>query len=201
MEYIDFHTHRETAEGVVTPRSFAIHPWDADKEKATTFDEFRSKYKAQFAEAEIIGECGLDKACNADWDRQQQLFHWHIAIASEQRKPMVIHCVRAYNELMALRRDNNGGIWVVHGFTGTLQLAQQLHRHGIITSFGAAILDPRRVKVRETLRLLPHPFLLETDDNPCGIETIYNEAAQIRKTSINQLAETIKKTYDTLLNG
>lgn len=201
MEYIDFHTHRETAEGVVTPRSFAIHPWDADKEKATTFDEFRSKYKAQFAEAEIIGECGLDKACNADWDRQQQLFHWHIAIASEQRKPMVIHCVRAYNELMELRRHYPGNIWVVHGFTGSLQLADQLNKTNIWISFGAAILDPRRAKVRQTLALLPHPFLLETDDNPCGIETIYNEAAQIRKTSINQLAETINHTYDTLLNG
>lgn len=201
MELIDFHTHRETAEGVVTPRSFAIHPWDAEKEKASGIDEFRAKYRSRFDDAQLIGECGLDKACSVGWQRQQQLFLWHIAIAEEQQKPMVIHCVRAFNELSALRRQHPQGTWVVHGFTGSLQLADQLFRQGILVSFGAALLDPRRTKVRECLKDTPHPFLLETDDSPCGIEAVYRAAAEIRKTTPDLLASTIKKTYMTLFNN
>lgn len=201
MEFIDFHTHRETAEGVITPRSFAIHPWDAKKEEAASLDEFRSKYLTRFADAQIVGECGLDKACNVNWQRQQQLFLWHITIAQELQKPMVIHCVRAFNEIVALRRQHSQGIWVVHGFVGSLQLADQLFRQGILVSFGAALLDPRREKVRSTLALLPHPFLLETDDSPCGIDAVYRTAAEIRKTTTDTLASTIKQTYVTLFDN
>jgi len=199
MELIDFHTHRETAEGVVTPRSFGIHPWRAGDEKSHSFEEFKSNYATRFEEAEIIGECGLDKACTTDWLSQRRLFEWQIRIADELAKPMVIHCVRAFNELLELRRNHKGHPWVVHGFTGSTQLAQQLFRAGILVSYGAALLDERRNKVRECLRNNPYPFLLETDDSPCGIEAVYKAAATIRKCTLQELGDTIKENYTSLM--
>lgn len=199
MEFIDFHTHRETAEGVVTPRSFGIHPCRADAVEAGTFDTFRASCESRFAEAEIIGECGLDKVCAVPMDVQERVFRWQIDIAAGLRKPMVIHCVRAFNELMALRRQNGSGIWVVHGFTGSRQLAQQLAQAGIWVSYGAALLDERRAKVRESLSANDGPFLLETDDSPCGIEAVYRAAAEIRKTTVDELASTIKRNYSALV--
>lgn len=199
MEFIDFHTHRETAEGVVTPRSFGIHPWRADTVEASDFDAFRASCGSRFAEAEIIGECGLDKVCAVPMDVQERVFRWQIDIAAGLRKPMVVHCVRAFNELMALRRQNGSGIWVVHGFTGSQQLARQLVQAGIWVSYGAALLDERRAKVRESLSANDGPFLLETDDSPCGIEAVYRAAAEIRKTTVDELASTIKRNYSALV--
>ncbi len=201
MEFIDFHTHRETAEGVVTPRSFGIHPWYAEKENTATFEEFAYNHRDDFAAAQIIGECGLDKASATPFDIQMRLFQWQIRIAQKLDKPMVIHCVRAFNELLQMRRSNNGGIWVVHGFIGNVQMANQLFRAGIWVSFGYALLDCRRTKVRDCLTAHPYPFLLETDDSDCGIETVYHTAAEIKKIDIEALGRTIKQNYEALLTN
>ena len=201
IEYIDFHTHRPTAEGVITPRSFGIHPWDCENEEAQSYQEFKAKYHDNFADTDIIGECGLDKCSKARWERQREVFDWHIRMSMELRKPMVIHCVRAFNELMELRRQNRGNTWVVHGFTGSPQMAEQLFRSGIWVSFGAAILDERRSKARECLGDIRSPFMLETDDSTCGIEAVYNAAADIRKTTLAELCHTIKESYLALFGG
>ena len=199
MEYINFHTHRETAEGVVTPRSFGIHPWHADQETSSDFDTFARKYDADFDAALLVGECGLDKACRSSWQRQLTLFEWQAAVAQQKGKPMVIHCVHAFNDLVALRRRYRQGLWVVHGFTGTPQLAAQLFKMDVWTSWGAALLDERRPKVREHFRDNPYPFLLETDDSPCPIDDIYAVAADLKKTTLPNLADTIKEYYTSLL--
>lgn len=200
MDFIDFHTHLPTAEGVISPRSFGIHPWDAEKEDADSYAHFVTKYEHTFRAAELVGECGLDKACAATWERQMQLFEWQLRLAEEMGKPVVVHCVRAFNELVALRRQYKRLAMAVHGFVGSSEMADQLAREGIVLSFGAAILDPRRTKVRETLARLPHPFLLETDTCDCGIEAVYQTAAEIRTTTTSALADTIKKTYTTFMS-
>ena len=199
MVYIDFHTHLPTAEGVISPRSFGIHPWNAGEEPSATFEEFERRHHEEFENADIIGECGLDKACNTPWDDQLRLFEWQLHIAREMDKPVVVHCVRAYNELILLSRRFGQVSLAVHGFSGNTTLAEQLTREGITLSFGASLLDPARHKVHETLRTLSCPFLLETDTSDRGIATIYAAAAEIRKTSVDELGETIKTAYETLM--
>lgn len=202
MLLIDFHTHRETAEGVITPRSFGIHPWKAGR-CPQDYQEFLNAYSEQCLDAEIIGECGLDKACNVDWRLQTAIFRWQVEIAAENHKPMVIHCVRAANEVMEMRckvSSLHSGLppWVIHGFIGNPQQAEQLFRAGIWVSFGAAILDYRREKVRNCLSTINTPFFLETDDADCGIAEIYEAAAEIRKCSLEKLSDTIKDNYTSL---
>ena len=201
MEYIDFHTHRKTSEGVITPRSFGIHPWDADKETAVDKEQLFAKYADKFKLAEVIGECGLDKLCKVSMTKQYDIFVWQLQIASQQRKPVVVHCVRAFNELMTLRKEYNSPTpWVVHGFTGSVQLAMQLYKLGIWVSYGSALTMPQRDKVRQSLRNNPHPFLLETDDSDCGIEAVYHAAAKTKEITIEVLSDTIKENYTALFS-
>lgn len=205
IEYIDFHTHKPTAEGVITPRSFGIHPWECESEGAKSYEEFAKKYRDAFTHADIIGECGLDKCCKTDWERQREVFEWQTKMAEELRKPMVIHCVRAYNEVMDIRlktikKDKAAPQWVVHGFGGGMQMAEQLWKAGILVSFGAALTDNKREKVRNTLRDIELPFMLETDTSQIGIEEIYAEAAKIKNIDIEVLSNTIKENYLSLYN-
>lgn len=186
MPFLDFHTHRPTAEGVFTPRCFGIHPWEAADKQSMLYNQ--SSYQ-QFSEAEIIGECGLDKCCKTPWNQQMEVFVHQIEIAEQLRKPLVIHCVRAFNELTDLRKSHKQTPWVVHGFTGPTEIYSQLLKADIEVSFGAAILDKRRTKVRETLsKANPDRIFLETDDSGADIREIYHTASEI--LGIESLEET-----------
>lgn len=113
---------------------------------------------------------------------------------------MVIHCVRAFNELIALRKKHTATPWVVHGFTGSVQLYRQLLDHGIEVSFGAAILDQRRKKVRETLATSnPENIFLETDDSGADISEIYSAAAGLLNIELSRLQDIIGTHYHNIL--
>lgn len=200
MQLFDFHTHRRTAEGVITPRSFGIHPWHAGEEPATSPDMLLANYGSEFKDAEIIGECGLDKL-HENLSRQQQVFEWQLIIAERMQKAVVVHCVRCFNELTCLRKRYNATPWVVHGFTGSLQLAHQLEHAGIGISFGAALLDGNKAKVKETFRNYDGPFLLETDTAECGIEVIYHAAAQLKGIGVTMLSDMVATNYNKLINN
>jgi len=191
---IDFHTHKPTAEGVVTPRCFGIHPWEA-------MEEFQvSSFMVQAEKVQTIGECGLDKCCNTPWERQMEVFVRQIEIAEQLGKPLVIHCVKAFNELMELRKTHKQTPWVVHGFTGSTELYNQLLKADIEVSFGAAILDKRREKVRETLSKADlNRIFLETDDSGADIADIYHEASSICGCDLSELQTTIKDHYNALM--
>ena len=154
-----------------------------------------------FKDADWIGECGLDKVCNVPWERQMAVFRWQLSLAEKLKKPVVVHCVRAYNDLIDLRKLFYSTPWVVHGFQGSLQLAHQLYRAGIAVSFGAALLDPHRVKLHEMFRQLDLPYLLETDDSSCGIEAVYQAAAVIKNSSISAIATSVSATYLSLISS
>ena len=111
---------------------------------------------------------------------------------------MVIHCVRAFNELLELRKRHKDRIWVVHGYTGNVQLAGQLFRAGIWVSYGAALLNPKRQNVRNYLKDTTYPFMLETDDSETGIEAVYRAAAETLGVDIEKLSDTIKQNYKAL---
>lgn len=196
MLLLDFHTHKPTAEGVFTPRCFGIHPWNCSEAALSRL----SLLRPQFDEAEIIGECGIDKCCDSPWEIQMELFVRQIELAEQLHKPMVIHCVRAFNELTELRRSHRATPWVVHGFTGSSELYSQLLKLDIEVSFGAAILDPRRTKVHETLAAAdPDRIFLETDDSDADIHEIYRTAKLI--SGNDYLEEIILQHWVRLAGG
>ena len=148
----------------------------------------------------MIGECGLDRCCDTPWQLQMEAFEWQIAMAERLRKPLVVHCVRAFNDLLALRKHYSATPWVVHGFTGSAELYGQLLDHRIEVSFGAAILDPRRKKVRDTLASAnPMNIFLETDDSGANIAEVYSVAAEMLHCDEKQLRKAISNHYHTLL--
>ena len=149
----------------------------------------------------MIGECGLDRCCDTPWQLQLEAFEWQIVLAERLRKPLVVHCVRAFNDLLALRKRYSATPWVVHGFTGSAELYGQMLDHGIEASFGAAILDPRRKKVRDTLASAnPLNIFLETDDSGANIAEVYASAARQLKIEESRLRNIIHCHYNRLLS-
>ena len=122
MKYIDFHTHRVPTEteviAVVDGRdTWGVHPWRADE--AFDVPDLREKL--------AIGECGLDAACGVSMDKQLEVFKGQIELSEREEKPLIIHCVKAIDGLLRLRRDLHPKMpWMFHGFRGKPQQLRSL---------------------------------------------------------------------------
>lgn len=114
--------------------SVGIHPWNADKADAETWE----RMKVMLADPRVIavGEAGLDRLRGPGEDVQEAVFLRQADIASSAGLPLVIHCVRAFDRLLKLRK-NYTGQWIVHGFRGKPATARQLLAAGLDLSFGS----------------------------------------------------------------
>lgn len=199
---IDIHTHKlpaEAGQAIVScqPHMFAplqdewysvgVHPWYADECEWQT-DSFRCSFEEMVSHPRVlaVGEAGIDHLSRVSLDCQTDIFRYQAGVAEAVCKPLVIHAVKAQAELIQLKRELKPRVpWIIHGFRGKVQLAQDLVRHGLYLSFGARYQE-------ETLRQIPLDRLfLETDESEVSIASLYEEAARLRGLSCSELREAV----------
>lgn len=203
--FIDLHTHQPRPSkpgsrsvlnimaGKMLPEdqkilcSYGIHPWQI---KAGDTDKLIEKMKQEVIKHQVIaiGEAGLDKLIETPIEDQEAVFELQIEIAIKHRKPLIIHCVKAYSELLAMRKKHPSGVWIVHGFDGRAELAKQLMDKAIKISIGSAMVKPNH-KISQVLPFIsPEHLFLETDEQTdFSIEEIYQQAAKILKIDLEDL--------------
>ena len=186
MCYIDFHTHqipdRQDVVAVVDGRdTWGLHPWRADERFVVP--DLSGKL--------AIGECGLDGLRGPAMERQEEVFVRQIRLSEELGKPLIIHCVKALERLLALRKElKPKQSWMLHGFRGKPQHLRSRLDAGLFVSFG-----PQHNE--ESLRLCPADrLLLETDDDTSKpIDRIYYNVALERGLELTSLVETMAENY------
>lgn len=186
--YIDIHTHNPR-EDVLSLTMAGIHPWLADK----------GYELPDLAQCDIVGETGLDYACGVDREAQKRLFIEHLKGAADIDKPIVLHVVRAVEDVLNILKDYDTIRGVIfHGFIGSWQQAERCIQRGYYLSFGARSLQSP--KTREVIAKMPQNLLFcETDDNAdITIEEIYRSVAEIRNTTAEELLKTIEENYKNL---
>lgn len=185
----DFHTHNpETADGVSSIRSFSIHemaslpslpprfsvgvhPWHLGL-APSGWERLLARY-ASMPQCVMIGEAGLDKCVDVPFESQLECFRAQAALAEQVGKPMVLHVVRAYNEMIRLRKELQPlQTWHIHGFGQSAQMAVECLKSGFGLSFGPRLLTHPKIQeaylsayryVRECGS--PQLLHLETDDD------------------------------------
>ena len=211
-KYIDIHTHRkENSENVFSLHNISleesehqgakarhyfsagIHPWYID----STVEEKIKALKQIASDPSIlaIGETGLDKLCNVDFNLQKEIFNDQILIAKEVKKPLIIHCVKAYNEIQQMLREAQTNIPVIfHGFRGKPQLAKELIKAGFYLSFGIFF-------NRESLEITPlDRIFLETDDKDLEIKELYKLVVEEKGISVEELTEKAGENFERCFN-
>ena len=171
--------------------SIGIHPWHADKNKTKSLiDELHPKARQAFA----VGECGLDKMSSTDFDKQISVFRQQIELSESLKKPLIIHSVKTYPEIISLHKEYKPSQdWIVHGFTGNIQIMDELVNHGIFISFGELLMKAIK-KTEEVFFTTPlDKLFLETDESVYDILDIYKQAARIKNISIENLSNQIEK--------
>ena len=184
---VDIHTHNPR-EGVLSPSMAGIHPWDAEHDLLMP----------DFSGCDIVGETGLDYCSEANKEAQQELFLRHLDIAEKLQKPVVLHVVKSFEDVMlALRKRSIQGV-VFHGFIGSKEQATRATNYGYYLSFGDRSL--RSPRTRDVIATMPIENLFcETDDcDNISIEEIYAEVAKLRGITTEELATQIEKNYKRL---
>jgi len=147
--------------------ALGVHP-----QYAHEWDQYRAKQLRQLLgqpRVVAVGEAGLDAKVNADMDGQrwqQHVLEEQIELAVEMKKPLILHCYKRYDVLMRMLQQEVrcivGG--VVHGYSGSSELALQLWRLGFAIGIGRNILNPRARRLRATVTVLPdEAYVIETD--------------------------------------
>ncbi len=189
MHLLDIHCHgprrhqaiRNVRLGVeqipdVGPVSLGIHPWDAANPSHVLPDKGHWPPRAV-----AVGECGLDRACDAPFPIQVEVFKKHVAMAEDEGLPVIVHCVRAFHELLLVRRQLHADQpWIIHGFNKGGDTLQNVLDAGLFVSFGAAVLDAS-TPAAWACRLTPSSRLLvETDDVDMDIADVIATVSRLR---------------------
>ncbi len=216
MKYIDIHTHTiNGSENIQILNVFAqalpeadlanlysagLHPWHI--EMINQDKCFRAiERSAGLRNMKAVGECGLDRSIMTDFALQKKCFKKQIEISEQHSKPLIIHCVRAYYDLIRLKNETKSELpWIIHGYFGNKTITQALINHGFWFSVGESMLN--EIPKHEILKIIPPERLfLETDDRDISIEKIYSVAAVILKIDEEQLAEAIYNNFIRLFGN
>lgn len=170
--------------------TFGIHPWFLTE---TNHDRQLKDVRRAAGNSEVIavGEAGFDKIKGPDADLQRRTFEEQVMIAGENDKPVVIHCVRAWDELFKVHKRLKPALpWLVHGFRGNKELAAQLISKNMFLSFWFNFVT--RPEATPLIRSLPADrIFLETDGSGVDIKDIYKKVSEDLDIRIVELKEII----------
>lgn len=171
--------------------SVGIHPWGIS---ILHWEEQLKLLKEASLRQNVlaIGECGLDTICSTAFSLQEQVFLAQVHWANAIEKPLIIHCVRAWEEVLHLLQTTKNKVPVIfHGFSKNRILADKIIARGYYLSFVKSLLHSSG---KETLAFLPvDKIFLETDDASLSIQTIYGLAEQALSIDHNSLVLQMKK--------
>ena len=209
MEFFNFHTHQFTNQTDILelvnqyPQEFnaaipfysvGIHPWYIVEDRVDA-DLKIIEEKLQTKNCLAIGECGLDKRIEIPLELQVSVFEKQLVLAEKYRKPVVIHCVAAFQEIIAIKKKMKISVpMIMHGFSKNSQIAEQLIKEGFYLSFGKYLL--KNPDLKTVFQHIPNDrFFLETDTIEESIQQVYDLAAEYKKLEINELQGIISSNF------
>ncbi|MEZ9596102.1 TatD family hydrolase [Shewanella sp. 10N.261.52.F9] len=147
--------------------SLGVHPWYAEDATDATWLSLQALLRQHKERSGLvaIGECGLDKLHKSNFITQMSVFEAQIELACEFDLPLIIHAVRAHEEILkSLKSLSPSRRGVIHGFYGSPQLAAQYVNLGYKIGVGGLLLNDNAPKLQLTVAELPiESFVLETD--------------------------------------
>lgn len=218
MEFYDVHTHQiflednddpyhscifdvyplefEVAKESYERHAFScgIHPWyseDSDTQMAY-LNEIAPNPRII-----AIGETGLDRLKGPSFEVQTAVFKKHIELSEKLSKPVIIHCVKAWEELIQVRKETNPTLpWIIHGYRGRPELTKRLIKEGFLFSIG----DNINV---ESMQLIPLDSLFcETDEDEMTIREIYLQTSLALNMEMEEfagrIAQNVRRIFPSL---
>lgn len=175
--------------------SAGLHPWHVN-ESSLARDIKMVKEMSQYPNVIAIGEAGIDKVIKADIQLQKKAFEAQVDIAKEADKPLIIHCVRAYDEILHYRKEkNHSSPWIIHWFNASLETANELIRKNCFLSFGHMLFNYESKAYKTFCQVPAENIFFETDDAGITICEVYLQAAKLRNIDVEDLKAQINLNF------
>lgn len=127
---------------------------------------------------------------------QEKVFTEQILWANKIRKPVIIHCVRRFSQLLRFMKLAKVPM-IIHGFNKKRTIADELLAKGFYLSFGKSVIY--QVYLQEILKAVPfNRIFLETDTADFDIEELYYRVAEIKGLSVENLQEIITENFKNI---
>lgn len=202
--------------------SVGVHPHDADsvnEKSITTLQKLAEHHKVV-----AIGEIGLDFYRNlSSKEKQFEALRMQIELADFWRKPLIIHCRDAYNELLLTLNEYKNSDWsgVIHCFSGSWEIAQKfldlgfyLGFTGIITFYKHGLSVENIPEIHNVVKKLPiERLLVETDcpylspipyrgerNEPLHVKYVIAKIAEIKNITVREIEKFTTKNATQLFH-
>ncbi len=206
MHLLDFHHHRPNQIGIYNlglneeiptgKFSAGLHPKNITNNWKQDFEKIKKISLSKNCLA--IGESGLDGLISIDENLQKEVFQAHISWAEEIKKPIIIHCVRRFSQL--LHYKNTRVSLIIHGFNKKENIAEELLDAGFYLSFGYAALE--NLSLQNIIKNIPIKRLfLETDDSDFDIIKLYEKVSEIKSISLENLINQMWENLDNIIKN
>lgn len=194
--------------------SVGVHPHDAAKVKAQTYDDLRALAKHEKVMA--FGEIGLDYHYDfSPREVQREVFIEQLRIAREVRLPITIHTREAWDDTMAILREHYSGPGVMHCFTGDPAQAREAIDLGLHLAYGGVLTFKTAEMVRQSARSTPDErLLIETDapylapiphrgkrNEPAMMVATARKLAEVRETTVDAIGALTTANFNRLFTS
>lgn len=143
---------------------FGVHPWCADKVE-DGWDKRLEEFLIRHSNAGV-GEIGLDGVRDVDFEKQKDIFRRQLEIAKRLKRPIAVHGIRAWGDLIAILREHEPHElhWMIHSFRGSREVLREVLGLGANISFSWKWLRDQKQDTIELICQVPlERLLLETD--------------------------------------
>ena len=181
--------------------ALGVHPWNID----SISDGWVARLRQILVNNPrvMVGECGLD-AMHPEMDAQINVFVSQIRVAAGLKRPIHIHCVQAWNEIVRiLNSETLPPVIVMHAFSGTPEIISQMPEN-VFYSFSPAVLDVNHKRMRASVAKCPaNRILIESDDMSASVlPNVAAGVAEIRGVNVQNMAQILlDNSQGVFING
>ena len=189
------------------PNIYSIIGWHPTEAGSYT-KEIENKLQEQLTLPKVValGEIGLDYYWEKDGDKRQlqrELFSRQLDLARQLHLPVCVHNREAHGDTMEiLRKEGKGIVGVMHCFSGSLEIAQELVKMGWFIGVDGPLTFKNAAKLPEIVQKLPlERIVVETDcpymapvpmrgkrNEPAFVYHVAAKLAQLRGESLEKVA-------------
>ncbi len=196
----------------------ALHPNEAPVVEDLEHDWSIIAKLAEHPRVRAIGETGLDyfRTPPELRKRQQESFKWHIELAKNHKKALVIHDRDSHDDVLSVLLEVGAPEQTIfHCFSGDLEMAKICIERGYILSFAGTVTFKNAPQLREAVKIVPaDQLLVETDspflapsphrgalNTPAQIANIVRAMADERNVSDAELATTLSNNAERIFGS
>jgi len=128
------------------------------------------------------------------------VFEKQLALAEKYQKPVIIHCVAAFQEIIAIKNKLKITVpLIIHGFSKNIEVGNHLVKNGFYLSFGKYLILNKELEL--VFNSIPNDRLfLETDTIEQDIRAVYELAAKYKNIEVDEMKAIINANFNTVFN-